>query len=202
VLGAAYGWGKPRIGIVLTEGTSEIELASVLDVYPGPVFTANATTLTPEGPSSPVSSEHGLYFVPRSDLARAPGLDRVLLPGRTAPSVTDPGVRSWARENGLKLAFIHADAPAGFPFDATLSDLAEHENAPVARFTARLLEYPIGHLGLAGGGWPFAHLLRPLAVGLLGVARAVLTGRLLGPTTKRFRHYPEGTRPKETKAFG
>jgi hypothetical protein len=191
VLWAAYGWGKPEIGVVLAEGTSEIEFASVLDVYPGPVLTANTTTLTPEGPHSSVRTEHGLYFVPRSDLDGAPGLDRLLVPGRSAPSVTDPRVRSWAHENGLKLEFIHADA-AGFPFDAALPDLAEHENAPVARFTARLLEYPIGHLGIAGGGWPFAHLLRPLAVGLLGLAVAVLTGSLLGPATKRLRHPPEG----------
>jgi putative intracellular protease/amidase len=193
VLWTAYGWDKPEIGVVLTEGTSEIELASVFDVYPGPVFTSNTTSLTPEGPRSPVRSDHGLYFVPRSDLGSAPPLDRVLVPGRTAHSVTDPRVRSWAQENGLKLEFIHADAPAGFPFDATLSDLARRENTSVARFMARLLEYPIGRLGLAGGGWPFAHLLRPLAVGLLGLALAVLTGRLLGPATKRFRRSPKGT---------
>jgi hypothetical protein len=136
--------------------------------------------------------EHGLYFVPRSDLDRAPGFDRLLVPGRAAPSVTDPRIRSWAREKGLELEFIHANASAGFPFDATLPDLAEHENAPVARFTTRLLEYPIGHLGLAGGDWPYAHLLRPLAVGLLGLALAVLTARLLGPATKRFRRSPKG----------
>jgi putative intracellular protease/amidase len=192
VLWTAYGWGKPRIGVVLTEGTSEIELASVLDVYPGPVLTANTTTLTPEGPRSPVMTEHGLYFVARSDLDSAPEFDRVFVLGRTAPSVTDPRVRSWAREKGLKLEFIHAHAPAGFPFDATLSDLAEHENASVARFTARLLEYPIGHLDLARGAWPYAHLLRPLAVGLLGLSLAVLTGRLLRPATKRLRHPPKG----------
>jgi putative intracellular protease/amidase len=193
VLWTAYGWGKPRIGVVLTEGTSEIELASVLDVYPGPVLTSNTTTLTPEGPRSPVRSEHGLYFVPRSDLDSAPGFDRVFVPGRDAPSVTGPGVRSWAHEKGLKLEFIHAQAPAGFPFDETLSNLAKHENAPVAKLTARLLEYPFGHLGLAGGGWPFAHLLRPLAVGLLGLALAALVESLLGPATKRFRHSSKGT---------
>jgi putative intracellular protease/amidase len=193
VLWAAYGWGKPKIWVVLEKGVSEIELASVFDVYPGPVLTANTTTLAPEGPRSPVRTEHGLYFVPRSDLDSAPGLDRVLVPGRTAPSVTDPTVRSWARERGLKLEFIHADAPAGFPFDATLSDLAEYENAPVAKFTARLLEYPIGHIGVARGGWPFVHLLRPRAVGLLGLALAVLVDRLLRPATKRFRHSPKDT---------
>jgi putative intracellular protease/amidase len=192
VLWGAYGWGKPAIGVVLTEGTSEIELASAFDVYPGPVFTSNTTTLTPEGPRSSVRSKHGLYFVPRSDLPGASGLDRVLVPGSTAPSLTDPEVRSWAQENGLEPEYVHADVPAGFPFDATLSDLAEHENAPMARFLARLLEYPISHLSLAGGGWPFAHLLRPLAVGFLGLALAVLVDRLLGPATKRLRRSPEG----------
>jgi putative intracellular protease/amidase len=192
VLAAAYGWGKPRVGVVLTEGISEIELASVFDVYPGPVFTVNTTTLTVGDPRSPVRSRHGLHFVPRSDLARASGLDRLLIPGRTATSVTDPRVPAWAQEQGLQPEFIHADAPPGFPFDATLSDLARHENAPMASFTARLLEYPTGHLGLAGGGWPFVRLLRPLAVGLLGLALAALIDRLLGLATKRFRHSPEG----------
>ena len=192
VLGGAYGWDKPRIGVVLNEGTSEIELASVFDAYPGPAFTSKTTSLAPEGPRSPVRSEHGLYFVPRSDFGSAPPLDRALVPGSAAPSAADPGVRAWAQENGLEPEYVHADAPAGFPFDATLRNLAEHENAPVARFTARLLEYPADHLSLTGGGWPFAHLLRPLAVGLLGLALAALTGRLLGPTTKRFRHSPKG----------
>jgi hypothetical protein len=63
----------------------------------------------------------------------------------------------------------------------------------VAGFTARLLEYPTGHLDLAGDGWPFARLLRPPAVGLLGLALAVLVGRLLGPTTQRSRRSPKGT---------
>src|SRR3712207_6180790 len=191
VLSGAYGWDKPRIGVVLRDGLSEIELASVFDTYPGPAFTSKTTSLAPEGTRSPVRSEHGLLFVPRSDLEGAPSLDRVLVPGRDAASETDPAVRSWAQKNGLEPEYVHADALARFPFDATLRNLAEHENAPVARFTARLLEYPTDHLSLTGGGWPFAHLLRPLAVGLLGLALAALTGRLLGPTTKRFRPSPK-----------
>jgi putative intracellular protease/amidase len=194
VLGGAYGWDKPRIGVVLRDGLSEIELASVFDVYPGPVFTSNTTSLTPEGPRSPVRSEHGLLFVPRFDLGSAPSLDRLLVPGRAAPSATDPAVRAWARENGLEPEYVHAEAPAGFPFDATLRDLSEHENAQVAGFLARLLEYPTGHLDLAGDGWPFALLLRPLAVGLLGlVVVAGLDRLVLTPAAKRLRRPPKGT---------
>jgi transcriptional regulator GlxA family with amidase domain len=186
VLWGAYGWGKPEVGVVLTEGASEIELASVFDVYPGPAFTSKTTSLATGRPRSPVESEHGLLFVPRYGLEGAPSLDRVLVPGRAAPSATDPEVRSWAREDGSELEYVHADAPAGFPFDATLHDLAEHENAPVASFLARLLEYPTDHLGLAGDGWPFARLLRPLAVGLLGVlAVAALDRLVLTPWTRR-----------------
>jgi hypothetical protein len=193
VLGAAYGWGKQEIGAVLTEGVSEIELASVFDVYPGQSFTANTTTLAPGGPRSPVRSEHGLYFVPRSDLAGAPNLDRVLVPGHDASSAIGPRVSSWARESGLKLEFIHSGTSPGFPFDATLSDLAEHENAPMAEFRAKGLEYPTEGLELTGRGWPFPLLIRPLGVGLLGLAFAVLVDRHLGPATKRFRRSPEGT---------
>jgi len=194
VLGGAYGWDKPTIGVVLRDGLSEIELASVFDAYPGPAFTAKTTSLAPGGPRSPLESEHGLLFVPRYDLEGAPPLDRLIVPGRDAASETDPAVRSWARENGLEPEYVHADAPAGFPFDATLRDLAEHENAPVAGFLARLLEYPTDHLDLAEDGWPFARLLRPLAVGLLGlVVVAALDRLVITPATKALRHPPKGT---------
>ncbi len=118
VLGAAYGWNKPDIGIVLTEGMSEIELASVFDVYPGQAFTADTTTLTAEGSPQPVRSEHGLYFVPRSALGGAPSLDRALIPGRDAAATTDPSLRAWSRDRGLELQYVHAtttdDATATF----------------------------------------------------------------------------------------
>jgi putative intracellular protease/amidase len=197
VLWGAYGWDKPEIGIVLNEGASEIELASAFDAYPGPAFTSKTTSLAPGGPRSPVESKHGLLFVPRSNLEGSPPLDRVLVPGRDAPSATDSSVRAWAQERGLEADFVHAEASAGaqagFPFDATLRDLAEHENALVASFLARLLEYPTGHLGLAGDGWPFAHLLRPLAVGLMGLVVVVALDRLLlAPWTKRLRRPPTG----------
>ncbi len=198
VLWGAYGWGKSEIGVVLNEGASEIELASAFDAYPGPVFTSKTTSLAPGGPRSPVESEHGLLFVPRYGLEGAPPLDRVLVPGRDAPSATAPEVRAWAREGGLKTEYVHADAPAGvqagFPFEATLRDLPEHENAPVASFLARLLEYPTGHLDLAGDGWPLAHLLRPLAVGLLCLVVVGALDRLvITPATRRLRRLPKGT---------
>ena len=64
----------------------------------------------------------------------------------------------------------------------------------MAGFLARLLEYPTDHLELTGDGWPFARLLRPLAVGLLGlVVVAALDRLVLTPATKRLRRPSKGT---------
>jgi transcriptional regulator GlxA family with amidase domain len=178
VLGGAYDWNRPRVGMVLTPGVSEIELASAFDTYPGPAFASRTTSLAVGGPRTPVTSEHGLRLVPRHDLADAPSLDRLLVPGRDAAADLDPKVRSWADRQGLPLEFVHASSPGGFAFDATLSNLARYENAPLARFTARLLEYPSAHLTLAGAGWPYDLWVRPLALGLLGVGVVAVFDRI------------------------
>jgi FtsP/CotA-like multicopper oxidase with cupredoxin domain len=60
-----------------------------------------------------------------------------------------------------------------FPFDGALGSLARNTNAPLAGFTARLLEYPTSHLELAGAGWPVGWLFRPLAAGLVGLLLVV-----------------------------
>ncbi|GAA3384698.1 DJ-1/PfpI family protein [Cryptosporangium minutisporangium] len=160
VLRAAWTPNKPRIGVVVTEGASEIELASAFDAYPGPSFTSRTTSLG----SSPVRSAHGLTFVPRYTVENAPELDRLVVPGREVP----PDVRAWAEDSGVRPHYVHVGT-TGFPFDATLRDLAEHENVPLARFNARLLEYPTGHLSFTGPGWPVLPLVALVAVGLLGL---------------------------------
>ena len=102
MLWAAYGWGKPRIGSSSPRERPRSSLPPSSTLSRAGLDREHHDAYA-EGPRSPVRSEHGLYFVPRSDLDSAPKLDRVLVPGRTAPSVTDPRVRSWAREEGLEL---------------------------------------------------------------------------------------------------
>ncbi|SHN38448.1 DJ-1/PfpI family protein [Cryptosporangium aurantiacum] len=161
VLRGAWTPHKPQIGVVVTEGASEIELASAFDAYPGPAFTSRTTSL---GPSS-VRSAHGLTFVPRYALDDPPELDRLVVPGRTVP----PRVRSQVEDTGIRPYYVHVGSD-GFPFDATLRDLAEHENVPLTRFNARLLEYPTGHLSLTGPGWPVLPTVLLVTAGLLGLA--------------------------------
>lgn len=145
----AFGWDRPRIGVQLTDGVGEIELASVFETYAQSL--AASTVAVGEGP---VRSRHGLTFVPRTETGA--GLDRLIVPGTTEH---DP-VPGMVPE--------HPHHRPGFAFDAVLQDLARTTDAATTRWTAKVLEYPIDHLTLDGPSWPWAETSRPLALALLG----------------------------------
>jgi putative intracellular protease/amidase len=173
-LNAAYAWDRPTIGVAIGEGVGEIQVASVLDAYTGQSFAANTVTVAPE--RGTVRSAHGLDLVPRSDLDHAPVLDRVIALGDAA---VDPTTGAWADARGLHLEPLPMDGAERFAFDAALSNMAKRMNVPSAQFAAKSLEwptapaYPGDALRLLGPGWPWALALRPIALGLLGLALAV-----------------------------
>ena len=152
---AAFGWDRPRIGVPLTDGVGEIELASVFDTYAQSL--AADTVAVGDGP---VRSRHGLTFVPRT--ASAAGLDRLVDPG-TGEHRAIPGP-----------ATVHPHRRPGFAYDAVLQDLARTTDVATARWTAKVLEYPVDHLTLDGPQWPWALTLRPLALAVLGVLIALV----------------------------
>ncbi|WP_448810844.1 DJ-1/PfpI family protein [Agromyces bauzanensis] len=153
----AFGWDRQRIGVLLTDGVGEIELASVFDTY-GQSLAAGTITIG----EAPVRSRHGLTFVPRVD--RGAGFDRLVVPGTVEH---DPVA-------GMD-APVHPHHSPGFPYDGVLQDLARTTDVATARWTAKVLEYPIDHLDLAGASWPWAETFRPLALAALG-ATLVLAG--------------------------
>ncbi len=206
MLTATYWWTKPSIGVALTDGVGEIELASVIDVYPGPAFTATVTTLAADGPRRTVTSQHGLTFLARHGLDDAPVADRILVPGRRAASSPPAALSTWAQRHEIRPEYVHGGTGDRFPFDTTLSDLGAHENADVARFSAKALEYPVDGLNLGNRRWPASVVLAPLAVGLLGLALVIgldrgLT-RLLGRRRRRSTASPRSSNTPTTPADG
>jgi putative intracellular protease/amidase len=170
-LSVAYRWDKPSYGVTLYDGVGELELASILDTYPTAAL-AYATTLAAE--LRPYTTEHGLTVVPRAEFSTAPRLDRLLIPGVNAGLTQE--LTTFARERGIEVETPHrafAGTGARYPFDAVLSDIAERDSKAVANAASIRIEYPIDHLLLQGNDWPIYLLLRPLALGLLGVAVAV-----------------------------
>jgi putative intracellular protease/amidase len=80
VLSAGYRWDRPTMGVLLTDGVGETELASAFRPYTELSYLARPVAVTADG--RPIRSRHGLTFVPRAALASAaPGLERLVVPG-------------------------------------------------------------------------------------------------------------------------
>jgi putative intracellular protease/amidase len=164
ILNAGYRFDPPTIGVELTDGVGEIELASVFDPH---AMSLAARTLAVTADGGPVRSRHGLTFLPRADLASAaPQLDRLLVPGVAAAA----GRNEAPAVGGLVAEYVH-DRP-GFAFDATVADLARGTDVATARWAAKVLELPTDGLPLEGPAWPWGPTL---VLVLLTLPGAVLT---------------------------
>jgi putative intracellular protease/amidase len=173
VLSAGYRWDRPTMGVLLTDGVGETELASVFRPYTELSYLTRPLAVTTDG--QPIRSRHGLTFAPRADLAgAAPELDRLVVPGTDAARTA--AADGLALPEGLAPVYLHRQP--GFAFDAVLGDIARTRDVATARWVAKTLQYPT-RPQLAGGAWPWTLTLRPILLFAAGVA-AVLGIRFLG----------------------
>jgi putative intracellular protease/amidase len=169
VLSAGYRWDRPTMGVLLTDGVGEAELASAFRPYTELSYLARPLAVTIDG--RPVRSRHGLTFIPRATLATAAaGLDRLVVPGADAArqGVAD----GLSLPEGLTPVYLH-DRP-GFAFDGALADIAHTQDVATARWVAKTLQYPTTNPQLAGAAWPWTLALRPILLATLAaIATAV-----------------------------
>jgi transcriptional regulator GlxA family with amidase domain len=172
LLSAGYRWDRPTMGVLLTDGVGEIELASAFRPYTELSYLARPVAVTTDG--RPIRSRHGLTFAPRATLATAPGLDRLVVPG------ADAARAAAARELSLpeRLAPVYLHQQPGFAFDAALGDIARTRDVATARWVAKTLQYPTTSPRLAGPAWPWTLILRPILLATAAVT-AVLGLRFL-----------------------
>jgi hypothetical protein len=164
------------LGVLLTDGVGEIELAAAFRPYTELSYAARPLAVTVNG--APVRSRHGLTFAPRATLAAAgPLLDRLVVPGADAArrGIAD----RLALPAGLEPAYLHAEP--GFAFDGVLRDLARIEDVPSARWVAKTLQYPAAAPPLTGAGWPWEFTLRPV---LIAVAAALAAAVVAASNTR------------------
>jgi putative intracellular protease/amidase len=175
LLSAAYRWDRPNMGVLLTDGVGEIELASAFRPYTVFSYLVHPVAVTVDG--HPIRSRHGLTFVPRADLTSAvPGLDRLVVPGAEAAE------RAFA--DGLSLperlrpVYLHTEP--GFGFDAALRDIARTHDIATAHWVAKTLQYPNTNPPLSGPAWPWALTLRPILIAAAAALAVTLIIKMLG----------------------
>jgi putative intracellular protease/amidase len=164
IVNAAFRWHPDEIGVLLTPGVGEIELASVFDTE-GQSLSSRTLALSADG--APIRSRHGLTFVPRASLASA-DLDRLLVPGATR-GVTPP-------PSGPAPEYVH-DRP-GFAYDTAVSALSRRTDVATARWTAKVLELPADGVVFEGQAWPWLPTALPIALLLLGAAAIAVVLRV------------------------
>jgi hypothetical protein len=174
LLSGAYRWDRPRMGVLLTDGLGEIELAAAFRPYTELSYLARPVALTADG--QPIRSRHGLTFVPRADLSgAASGLDRLVVPG------SDAAARGVA--DGLRLperllpVYLHAQP--GFGFDGALRDISSIYDEVTARWVAKTLQYPNTNPQLSGPAWPWSLTVWPILIAGAAVAGVLIIQRLL-----------------------
>jgi putative intracellular protease/amidase len=157
LLAALAPWRRPALGVGLVEGASEIDIAAPFEVYASS-FTARTV---PIAARPAVTTRHGLRLVAAPADATAPRVDRLIAPGVPRGDQVDTRLAGWAARRGLDIELPQADGELSF--DAMLRDLAAHASRATARVTAKSIEYPTGHLRLAGPGVAMAahHPARP-----------------------------------------
>jgi putative intracellular protease/amidase len=178
LLAALAPWRRPALGVGLVEGASEIDIAAPFEVY----ATSFAARTVPIAAGRTVTTRHGLRLIAAPADASAPRVDRLIVPGAHSLDEVGPRLAGWAAERGLCVELLQADGE--FSFDAMLSDLAAHADRATARVTAKSIEYPTGHLHLAGPAWPW----RPATLLALTIAAAI--GVALLPAAAAWRHRP------------
>ena len=121
-----------------------------------------------------ITTKHGLQLVPRWSFNDVPAIERLTVPGSDAGQLASADLKAWeASGRAARIDLIHLNSPGAFPFDAPLLDLARTESVPTAALAAKRLEYRPGTLQTEGPIWPIWLTVRPLLVGLAGVAAAV-----------------------------
>ena len=168
----------PTLGVGLVEGASEIDIAAPFEVY----ASSFAARTVPIAAGRTVTTRHGLRLIAAPADATAPRVDRLIVPGVPRVDQVDTRLAGWAARRGLDIELPQADGE--FSFDAMLRDLAAHADRATARVTAKSIEYPTGHLHLAGAAWPW----RPTT--LLALTGAAAIGAGLLPAAAAHRNRP------------
>jgi putative intracellular protease/amidase len=173
VLSAAYRWDRPDMGVLLTNGVGEIELAAAFRPYTEFSYLARPVAMSVDG--QPIRSRHGLTFLPRADLASAePRLDRLVVPGGDAAR----GGVAAGLSLPERLSPVYLHTQPGFGFDGALRDIARTRDVATASWVAKTVQYPNTNPQLSGPAWPWKLTLRPILIALAAAVAVILIIKL------------------------
>ncbi|MFC7625078.1 DJ-1/PfpI family protein [Microlunatus sp. GCM10028923] len=146
------------VGVMITEGVGELELAAAF----GPYAEVRSARTLAIGPDT-VRTKHGLTVLPRAGLDQVGSTGLVLVPGGR-PSAE---LETAAGTAGVPVRSLPGDGR--FVFDPALETLAATSDVPTARWAAKIFEYAPADLQLSGPAFPWSGVLPPLVLAAAGL---------------------------------
>jgi hypothetical protein len=177
---AAFRPVRPRVGVALYDGVTELDLGHVYDAH---AATSAANVETVARGDGIVTSAHGLTLLPSIAVAdtgasRARSLDRLIVPGPDARERATALVAAMAMvAPGLEPAYLQADDASRYGLEPVIADLARTADLPTAAFALKRLEYRGSSTPLAGSRVPWQSLVVTLLLGATGLALALAISR-------------------------
>jgi transcriptional regulator GlxA family with amidase domain len=188
ILNAAYRWQRPDLAVLLYDGVSETALAAIIDLYSSPYLARVQLTAAQRGA---IHSRNGLVFLPRTDFPSLARVDRAVLPGGDTTEGRYQARATWtAAHPDVLLDEMHRGVGRGeSAYDATLRDMARTHNSVIATAMGMAMFYAAEGTDLSSPGIPVAPVLTPIGLAMLGLAGAILIGRMARPGERRV-HWP------------
>jgi putative intracellular protease/amidase len=165
-LNALIPWGRPSIGVALTDGIGEIDVASTFEVYAAS-YAARAVPIATNGA---ITTKHGMVLLANTP-EDAPSLTRMAVPGSGGAEGVDPHLREWSARHNVPVDAVQPGEvlPA---FDAALKYLSTQTGRMTAVSAAKMMDYPVGELRLADHSGSRIPLLLTLGLGMTACAAA------------------------------
>ena len=162
-LNAILPWLRPTLGIGLSDGDGEIDIAGMFEVY-NVSFAARAIAVSA---NDTITTRHGLVLLTTA-IATDPTIDRIIIPGMTHPAEVDPEMLHWAAEHSVAVDTTkRSDGDNGF--DSALNYLAHRTGEATAESAAKMIDYPTEHLALNSESTSWRALLLLLTSVLLAI---------------------------------
>jgi putative intracellular protease/amidase len=161
-------WLRPTVGVGLSDGDSEIDVAGLFEVY-NVSFAARAVAISTD---DTVTTRHGLVLLTTA-LGVGRIIDRMIVPGTTQVAEVDPAMFAWGAEHNVPIDTLNR-AVGENGFDAALSYLARDSDQATAESAAKMIDYPTNHLALSSHGTSWRAPLLLLTSVLLAIGVGLL----------------------------
>ena len=177
---AAFRPVRPRVGVALYDGVTELDLGHVYDAHAATLAANVETVARADGI---VTSAHGLTLLPSIAVAdtgasRVRSLDRLIVPGPDARERARTLVAAMAAvAPGLEPAYLQADHATRYGLEPVIADLARTADLPTAAFALKRLEYRGSSMPLVGSRLPWQSFAVTLLLGATGLALALTISR-------------------------